>query len=334
MIGVYVHNRGRGHLNRVLPVVNALLERGEKVTLLVGGPLGRAQRPPGTRVFHLPWEHRPPPTGMPDHDGEEIPLPARRSVVGWLDRVRPSALWVDSSPAIALAAKMTDTPMVSTMPPGGRDDEPHRLSCGISDRLIGAWPPGVHDATLIGANYRVAEVGGISRFERRDREQRRRRPRVVHLNGAGDHGDHRFWRAVRRITEKHHVADWVDLGGPDGPWSDDPWEHLTSADVVVTGAGQSSVADAACADVPVVVVPERDPRGEYDATAEALAPIPGVVVMRYGAGPTAVARVVRDQVERSRDEAAAGIRAWWGIDGATARAAEVIRSAARRRLPE
>lgn len=328
MIGVYVHNSGRGHLYRVLPVVAALRECGEDVTLLFSGSFDEALRPPGTRVVHLPFDDRVLASSRsPGPDPDEISLPVRRSVVSWLDRMRPRAFWVDSSPAMALAAGMTGTPMISTLPPGVRRDEPHRLSCGISDRLIGAWPPGVHEETVAVTDHRVSEVGGISRFERRDlSRRRRRRPRVVHLNGAGDRGDHRFWRAVRRATESRRVAEWLDLGGLDGAWNDDPWEALTSADVVVTGAGQSSVADAACADVPIVVVPERREHGEHDATAEALAATPGAAVMSYGAGPTAVAGVVRDQVERSREEGATGIRQWWGIDGAAARAAEVIRT--------
>jgi UDP-N-acetylglucosamine--N-acetylmuramyl-(pentapeptide) pyrophosphoryl-undecaprenol N-acetylglucosamine transferase len=96
---------------------------------------------------------------------------------------------------------------------------------------------------------------------------------------------------------------------------------------VVTGAGQASIADAACADVPLVVVPGRRPYGEQDATAEALDSIPGVTVLRYGDGPTAVGRAVRRQVDRVRDGESGGIRAWWGVDGAAARAAEVIRAA-------
>ena len=96
--------------------------------------------------------------------------------------------------------------------------------------------------------------------------------------------------------------------------------------MVVTGAGQTSVADAACADVPLVVVPGKHDHGEYDATAEALAGEPGTSVMRYGDGPTAVAHRVREQVDRALDGEAGGIRKWWGVDGAASRAAEVIRS--------
>ena len=338
MIGVYVHNRGRGHLHRVLPVVAALRDQGEEVTMLVTGPLGDTQRPRGTRVVHLPAPTgTSTPTGYPGPPGarlpadrpepREIPLAARRAAVAWIDRVRPRTFWVDSSPAMSLAARMTGTPMVSTLPPGARDDEPHLLRCRAAERLIAAWPPGVHRETVARTEKLVSEIGGVSRFERRGREPRtRRRPRVVHLNASGTGGDHRFWRAVRATTAELGVADWVELGGPDGEWLEDPWPVLSSADVVVTGGGQASVADAACVDVPLVVVPGKHEYGEYDATAEALGAIPGATVMHYGDGPTAVAHAVCAQVDRSLDGDAAGIRAWWGIDGAASRAAEVIRS--------
>lgn len=334
MIGVYVHNRGRGHLHRVLPVVAALRDRGDEVTMLVTGPLDDTQRPRGTRVVHLPSESAgwagsasALPVARPASD--EIALAARRAAVAWMDRVRPRAIWVDSSPAMSLAARMTGTPMVSTLPPGVRDDEPHLLRCRAAERLIAAWPPGAHRETVARANRRVSEIGGISRFELRTCEPRaRRRPRVVHLNASGTGGDHRFWRAVRATSAELGVADWVELGGPDGVWREDPWPELCSADVVVTGAGQASVADAACADVPVVVVPDKHEYGEHDATAAALRSIPGASVMRYGDGPTAVARAVRAQVDRSLDGEATGIRSWWGVDGAASRAAEVIRSVA------
>lgn len=325
MIGIYVHNRGRGHLHRVLPVMGALRERGLDVTMLIAGQFDDALLPSGIRVVHLPAE-----PGASECS-EEIALGARREAVAWMDRARPRAFWVDSSPAMSLAARMTGIPMVSTLPPGVRDDEPYLLSVRAAERLIGAWPPGVHQATLRRTEGAVAEIGGVSRFEQRAPEPRDHpnRPRVVHLNGSGTGGDHRFWRAVRTTVRDLGVADWLEIGGPDGPWFEDPWPELCSADVVVTGAGQASVADAACADVPLVVVPGRRPYGEQDATAEALHGIPGAAVMRYGDGPTAVAHAVSAQVHRSRDGASTGIRSWWGVDGAAARAAEVIRAATR-----
>jgi hypothetical protein len=268
------------------------------------------------RVVHLP-------------EPEALDLRPRRAVLNWIDRTRPRTLWVDGSPAMALAAHLTGTPVVSTLPPGARRDEPHLLRCRASRALIGAWPQGSFPDTVTGSGARVCEVGGISRFERRDRAPgSRRRPRIVHLNSAGIHGDHRFWRAVRVSAQRMRRAEWVELGGPDAVWREDPWPELASADVVVTCAGQSSVADAACCDVPMVVVPCRHENGEHDATARALDRVPGVAVMRYGDGPTAVAHTVCDQVDAALRPGSPGIRARWGVDGAAERAAEVIRAVA------
>lgn len=318
MIGIYVHNRGRGYLYRVLPVIRSLRERGEDVTILLVGSVDRSLLPPGTNVVHLPSNLR-----------SGTSLPARRAAVTWLDRVRPEAVWVDSSPEMALAARMTGTPLVNTLAPGAREDEPHRLGCRAAEGLLAPWPPGVHATTVERTGRRVAEIGGLSRFERREPEPLpRRRPTVVHLNSSSTVGDHRFWRAVRHRVHRHDGADWVEIGGPDGRWHEDPWPQLSSADVVVTGAGQSSIADAACADVPLVVVPEWRPHGEHHATAEALEGMPGAAVGRYGDGPTAVAAMVRRQLDRAASGETGGIREWWHVDGASARAAEVLRSVA------
>ena len=320
MIGVYV--QGRGQLHRALPVVAALRDRGDEVTILVAGPLADSHRPHGVRVVHLPVSDDPP-------EPESLDVRARRAALAWIEQARPRTLWVDGSPAMTLAAHLTGTPVVSTLPPGVRRDEPHVLRCRAAQVLIGAWPPGVFPDTVAGSGAPVREVGGISRFERHSRATGpRRRPRIVHLNSAGPRGDHRFWRAVRASTQKMGAAEWVEMGGPDASWRDDPWPELSSADVVVTGAGQSSVADAACCDVPLVVVPRRHEYGEHDATARALDPLPEVTVMRYGDGPTAVARAVCDRVEGALRPGSRGIRARWGVDGAASRAAEVIRHAA------
>ena len=327
MIGVYVHHRQQGHLHRVLPVVGALRDRGEDVTMILTGPIDEAMCPPGIRVERLPVGGDVAAKNAGGQGSDQLSLDSRRAAVSWMDRRRPRVLWVDSSPAMSLAGRMTGTPIVSSLPPGARHDRPHVLRCRSAARLIGAWPPGAHQDTLTSVEKTVYETGGISRFEQRERIRRSHGgPRVVHLNRSGTRGDHRFWRAVRNLIEGAGVADWLELGGPDGRWRDDPWSELCSADVVVTGAGQASVADAACADVPLVVVPARHEFGEHRATADALAGIPGASVMRYGDGPTAVAGVVRAQVERALDGQAPGIRQWWGVDGAADRAADVIRS--------
>lgn len=335
MIGVYVHHRGRGHLHRVLPVIRALED---EVTVLTAAPIDPAELPDGTRVVRLPADGLADPAQC-GADAAEASLAARRAAVAWIDRTEPDAFWVDSSPEMALAARMTGAPVVSTLAPGSREDEPHLLGCLAAEELLGAWPPGAHEDTVARTGHRVAEIGGVSRFEHRPRAGgagsgsgtggRRRGPRVVHLNSSGGVGDHRFWRAVRSTVLRLGVADWQELGGPDAAWHPDPWEALSTADVVVTSGGQSSIADAACADVPLVVVPEWRPYGEHDATAAALEGVPGATVRRFGDGPTLVADAVRRQVERARDGEVSGIRERWRVDGAASRAASVLTAVAR-----
>src|SRR5690606_31886038 len=120
MIGVYVHPRGRGHLHRVLPVAAELRVRGEEVTMLLTGRLDESLRRRDVRVVLLPVSAVPsPPGAVVPADGPtpgEIALAARGAAGAWIDRARPRAFWVDSSPAMSLAARMTGTPMVSTLP--------------------------------------------------------------------------------------------------------------------------------------------------------------------------------------------------------------------------
>ena len=53
-------------------------------------------------------------------------------------------------------------------------------------------------------------------------------------------------------------SPWRVLGAtPDGTWSADPWDELTSAGVVVGWAGQNSIADIAAAGAAAVIVPQE-----------------------------------------------------------------------------
>jgi hypothetical protein len=62
------------------------------------------------------------------------------------------------------------------------------------------------------------------------------------------------------------------MPGPGGSgWTDDPWEALLGAQIVVAWAGQNSIADLAAANVRAVVIPQARPFDEQVQTAEALA---------------------------------------------------------------
>ena len=63
---------------------------------------------------------------------------------------------------------------------------------------------------------------------------------------------------------------WDVLGMPGSPWHADPWPTLCRADIVVTHAGQNAIAEVAAARIPAVVLPQRRPHGEQEATGNAL----------------------------------------------------------------
>lgn len=325
MIGLYVHDGGPGHMCRALAVAR---EIDDDVTVLTTHPVPSGLLPANAQVVRLPPLLRGSDgavlTDAPLHDPR---LRARMSVLfSWIERAAPTVVWVDSSPETLLAIRLAGVPVLSSVLPGTRDDTALRMANTVADGLMAGWPVGTGGDSVLRTRREVTEVGGLSRFERRERRTRRRadRPRVVRVHGWSGRHDRRFWGAVRDRVTRDGRVDWTELGGPDHGWVDDPWEELSAADVVVSGAGQGSVADACCTSAPLVVVPERRPFGAQDATADALAELPGVTVRRYGSGPASVVEGVLDAVERSREDAGSALREAWGIDGACSRAAAAI----------
>ena len=63
---------------------------------------------------------------------------------------------------------------------------------------------------------------------------------------------------------------WKTLGLRGGRRTPDPWPDICAADVVITHAGQSCVADVAAARRPAIVLPQPRPFDEQHATAETL----------------------------------------------------------------
>lgn len=334
MIGAYVHHQGRGHLHRVLSVLERI---DDEAAILTSAEVDPAALPANVELVSLPDDLPPPgesalrptaggalhwaPLGVPG-------LAARTArLLDWIDRAAPRAFWVDVSVEIVLAARLAGAPVVTTLMPGIREDRPHRLAFRVAEALIAAWPSGSRPEAVSATGRTVHEVGGLSRYERRERTgspDGASRPSVVHLSGAGGAEDARFWRAVRQQVPQ---AEWTSLGGVDGRWVADPWPTLCAADVVLTGAGQGAIADCACLDTELVVVPQPRPFHEQQATALALDGMPGVAVCHIQQGPEAVAAAIGQALERSRDGAGvgSGFRAAWQVDGAADRAAAVLR---------
>lgn len=378
MIGIYAHHHGSGHLQRALSVAAVLRD---EVTILTSAPVDRRAVPDPERVqiLPLPMDHDGPGAMAPDHqsgaggvaDAPDVagaqgvadaptaggrlhwaPLrqPGLRRrmalIADWIDRTQPTVLWTDISVEVTLAARLTGTPVVSTVLPGRRDDAPHVLAHGVCSALVAGWPRSAGAPVPAGAARPLVPVGGVSRFADRDPGACRghragphsgkggsapaldhARPRILHLRGSGGgHADTR-WDAVRdQLTD----VDWVSLGGPGGRWVADPWDEMCRADVVVSAAGQSSIADLAAAEAHVVAVPEARPFDEQDATAAHLQQLGlGAVVGREDSVADLVA-AVRQTLERARSTPGegSGLRRAWEVDGAAQRLATVLESVA------
>lgn len=283
MIGWYAHHHGRGHVHRALALAAHLAEAGEQVAVLSSTPRpggatvpwvelprdddglgdGMGQPSDPTAHGHLHWVPR-------GHDG----LRARTAAVSsWVAEHRPRALVVDVSQEVALLARLHGVPVVSTVLPGDRTDPAHALGLGVSDALVGFWPPGAGLARLPpGVADRFTEVGALSRFDAERRAPARRdvgRRRATLLGGRG--GD--AWTAdeVDRLTAALGDAWELTVLGAGGTWVDDPWTALAGADVVLTHAGQNALAEVASTRRPAVVVPADRPHDEQRSTGRVLA---------------------------------------------------------------
>jgi hypothetical protein len=272
VIGYYVHHQGRGHLHRALSVA-AVTD-----TVVVG--MSSLPRP---REWIGPWmdlprdDEGPAPVDasargrlhwVPEMDPG---LTARMAEISsWIADVEPALMVVDVSAEVSLLARLHGTPVVTMVLPGDRRDAAHDLVHSVARRVVGAWPADVA-GMVEGLDVhldRLTRVGGLSRFD--GREVPPPRPRegrtVVVLTGLGDDAT---WdvEAAQRET-----PGWTwQVLGPGASWSDDPWEALCAADVVVTHGGQNAIAEVAAARRPAVVVPRPRPFGEQDAMASVLA---------------------------------------------------------------
>ncbi|QEE61472.1 hypothetical protein FVA74_07695 [Salinibacterium sp. dk2585] len=273
MIGYYIHHQGRGHLHRALAISAELdepvtglssLERpaewqGEWVQLARDDEGGNPVETTAGGVLH--W--------VPLHDAG---LAARMAAVShWIDRTHPRAVVVDVSVEVALLCRLHGVPVVTVAMPGERSDVPHALGYAASSALIGAWPASARGifSSEDSTEAKVRPVGGISRFAGRPIAGEPDERRVLVLLGRG--GDSVDVSALEAAQRETPDWQWQIVGGDGGAWVDDPWELICRATVVVTHAGQNSVADVAAARRPAVILPQRRPHDEQAATARVLA---------------------------------------------------------------
>ncbi|MCW2747263.1 MAG: UDP-N-acetylglucosamine:LPS N-acetylglucosamine transferase [Nocardioidaceae bacterium] len=276
MIGYYVHHQGRGHGHRAASVARAL---NQPIT-----GISSAAQPDGWpgEWLQIPRDDDAPCPADVDAFGQlhwapqgDDGLRARMSMVsGWISKARPRLMVVDVSVEIALLARLHGVPIVSFVLPGNRGDQSHHLVHQISRALLAAWPAsaeGMVTGLSTEAQSRLVPVGAISRFPARESlaTSHGERPKVVVLNGAG--GSAFTGDTVDRAQKQASGWDWHFCGMNADTWLEDPEELMRSATVMVTQAGQNSIAEVAALRKPAIVIPQPRPFEEQHATAAVLA---------------------------------------------------------------
>lgn len=244
-----------------------------------------------------------------------------RLIVDWVSEMKPDLMVVDVSVEVAMLTRLLGVPVVVMAMPGDRTDGPHDLVYRAAEHIVAPWPEELYEPPWLHEHStKTTYVGGISRFDGRvvpPSLTETSVPNILVLNGAGGSG---FDLAeVNRCAAAYPQYRWSALGVAGAPWVEDPWSALCSADVVISSAGQSSVADIAAAGRPAIIVAEDRPFAEQHAMALALER-GSLAVVQHGwpplqDWPTLIDRAQTFETDRWQR---------WGTRGAAARAAAAI----------
>lgn len=339
MIGWYVHHHGWGHMTRMQAIRPHL---GDEVTVFSSLP-EPASLPPETVWVQLPSDSDAVvgPDGV-SREAHELGDVTARGTLHWAPLGHPghqarlaaiaewvaihptSAFVVDVSVEVTILARLLGVPTISVAQPGDRTDAPHRLGYDLADRILAPWAPGTIPAkALIGREDRVRSVGAISRYDGRARTEADADAddvrRVLFLGLALD--PVRLAQTRELLSADGWVVESAGAGSDDR--IDDVWPLLRRATVVVSAAGQNSIADLAAADARAVVIAQERPFDEQREMARVLA---AHGLARTVAADASPAEVV-DSIRRAADTAPR----WdvWQVSGSAARAAAAIEELAR-----
>jgi predicted glycosyltransferase len=329
VIGWYVHHHGFGHVSRFLAVQPHLrapviafssmprpAELAADVEWVLLPPDAESfDAPDGTRVDprdaeptargHLHWA----PHGHPGHRERLATIAATAASRDLQTFV------VDVSAEVVAFARLLGVRTVAITQPGTRTDAPHALAYGLADRIVAPWPEGAVPTPGLAAHIdRVAWTGGISRFDEREAPDPVDERRVL-LLGQVLSADVRD-ELTHRLSERGWNV--TSVGHDDASRVDDPWPPLTGSRVVVSAAGQNSVADLAASGARAVVIGQDRPFDEQRATAEALE--------TWGLARRADGDVSAEELVDLVERAAGDTPDWalWRVGGAAARMAAVI----------
>lgn len=332
MIGYYIHHHGYGHLARAISIC-AQME--QPLTALTS--LDIPDPHPFAAVVKLPRDDDAAQVSQPTAHGALHWAPhhdpgytTRMSAVArWAADAQPKAVVVDVSVEIAVLIRLLGIPIVVIALPGKRLDAPHLLVHRLADHIIAAWPEQLCVPSWLRSYAdKTSYVGGISRFGGCEatcvaRSAHTSSPlQVLVLGGRSQTFSD---AAIEEAARACPGVTWTTLGGDGLAWTADPWMHICAADVVVTHAGQSCIADVAVAERPAVVIPQPRPFDEQHATAEVLRRYRLSVVARSWPD----ARAWPALLTHARDSDAKRWRRWQ-VPGAAARAAAAIEATADR----
>ncbi|MDR6277820.1 glycosyltransferase [Corynebacterium suicordis] len=344
VVGMYAHHQGSGHLNRCRSIARRLAERGARVEIF-SSALGVHSSP---STPHPVWsEHQIPldfdgPQGSPSEvqdpqAGDTLhwaPLqhPGYRErmavLAAWIRSERPDVFYVDVSVEVALFVRLLGVPVINIAMPGERWDAPHQLGYAQAAGIIAAWPQSVPLPTHLQAHAaRVQCVGGISTFEDSVPEHiatERGTHRVLVMQGTGGTGwAEDYWDTVQQACPEYQ---FTFLGGEYR--SENPLVEMAEVDVVVSAAGQNSVADIALSGKPCVLLPQERAFAEQFATARAAESL-GLALNREEApAPEEWPALLREASQMTPN--------WekWQVEGAADRAAERILAIAKENRSE
>ena len=317
VIGWYIHHQGSGHLHRAMSMARALARAGWHVTGL--SSLSRPAQWPGEWVrlerddssSEFCEAATPAETAAEASDGcrldrddvtaggslHYVPVGhsglRRRSaqISAWIDSARPRLMVVDVSVEVTILARLHGIPVLTAVLPGSRGDYAHQLGFRLSSAILGFWPQsaeGIVSGIPEDSEHKFHALGGLSRFPTlevsSDVPGDKRGPAddafsIVVLNGAG--GGALSDDLPHVLTQEFPAAEVTVLGGPNGTWVEDPWPIVRDAAVVVTAAGQNSIAEVAASRTPAVVIAHPRPYDEQNWMLEVLVRGPWPVI----AGP-------------------------------------------------
>ncbi|WP_150955662.1 hypothetical protein [Microbacterium testaceum] len=334
VIGWYVHHHGYGHVARFLAVAPHL-----RTPVVAFSSMPRpADLPTGVDWIELPPDAdeytRPDGSTVDPRDAD----PTVRGHLHWAPHDHPghrarlariasiaaerslSAFVVDVSVEVVVFARLLGLRTLAMTQPGARTDAPHALAYDLADGILAPWARGAVAAEALGPHVdRVVWTGGISRFEGRDRPGARDQRSVLLLGRVLD--DHVREDLVARLRSRGW--DVTSAGHDPASRVDDPWPLLTRSTVVVSAAGQNSVADLAAAGARAVVIAQDRPFDEQHDTADALE--------RWGLARRADSRTSTAELVEIIERAAGDDPDWtrWQVEGAADRMAAAIEAVAR-----